>query len=114
MSSDKPTSSGNYGAVMKGSLKLKGGASVKKKKKKREEEQAMMHIEQPEVPQAYDEDHGIPKTLAERKFEVAKAQREAEALGRELKLTHREKMERFNEHLSKLSEHFDIPKVGPG
>lgn len=32
----------------------------------------------------------------------------------ELKITHREKLEKFNKNLSQLPEHFDIPKVGPG
>jgi len=31
-----------------------------------------------------------------------------------MKLTHKERVEKFNTDLSKLSEHYDIPKVGPG
>ena len=29
-------------------------------------------------------------------------------------LTHKEKVRMFNEKLARLSEHHDIPKVGPG
>ena len=28
--------------------------------------------------------------------------------------SHKEKVQAFNTHLSKLSEHYDIPRVGPG
>ena len=31
-----------------------------------------------------------------------------------LKLTHKERIDKYNESLSKLSDHYDIPRVGPG
>ncbi len=31
-----------------------------------------------------------------------------------LKLTHKDRVEKFNNDLNKLSEHYDIPKIGPG
>eukprot|EP00922_Rhytidocystis_sp_ex-Travisia-forbesii_P010884 GHVS01015931.1.p1 GENE.GHVS01015931.1~~GHVS01015931.1.p1 ORF type:complete len:160 (-),score=34.82 GHVS01015931.1:249-728(-) len=53
-------------------------------------------------------------TPAERSFRLAQQKREGKRVDERLKLTHRQKMERLNAHLASLSEHFDIPKVGPG
>eukprot|EP00922_Rhytidocystis_sp_ex-Travisia-forbesii_P059403 GHVS01088090.1.p1 GENE.GHVS01088090.1~~GHVS01088090.1.p1 ORF type:complete len:148 (+),score=46.35 GHVS01088090.1:185-628(+) len=53
-------------------------------------------------------------TPAERSFRLAQQKREWKRVDGRLKLTHRERMERLNAHLASLSEHFDIPKVGPG
>eukprot|EP01054_Gregarina_sp_Poly1_P000870 Gregarina_sp_Poly_1__869@NODE_1207_length_4783_cov_48_825700_g827_i0_p5_GENE_NODE_1207_length_4783_cov_48_825700_g827_i0NODE_1207_length_4783_cov_48_825700_g827_i0_p5_ORF_typecomplete_len150_score31_19DUF1754/PF08555_10/7_8e06RhoGAPFF1/PF16512_5/0_14Holin_BhlA/PF10960_8/7_2e03Holin_BhlA/PF10960_8/0_069SpoIIIAH/PF12685_7/0_23TMEM247/PF15444_6/0_48_NODE_1207_length_4783_cov_48_825700_g827_i09051354 len=53
-------------------------------------------------------------TSAEKTFHLARLKRQRERVERRTALTHRERMARLNEHLSKLSEHFDIPKVGPG
>eukprot|EP00922_Rhytidocystis_sp_ex-Travisia-forbesii_P038007 GHVS01056589.1.p1 GENE.GHVS01056589.1~~GHVS01056589.1.p1 ORF type:complete len:147 (+),score=58.35 GHVS01056589.1:285-725(+) len=53
-------------------------------------------------------------TPAERSFRLAQQKRESKRVDSRLKLTHRERMERLNAHLASLSEHFDIPKVGPG
>lgn len=53
-------------------------------------------------------------TAAERAFFLARKAREAERIKNQLKLTHRQRMEKFNQHLASLSEHFDQPRVGPG
>eukprot|EP00922_Rhytidocystis_sp_ex-Travisia-forbesii_P038000 GHVS01056580.1.p1 GENE.GHVS01056580.1~~GHVS01056580.1.p1 ORF type:complete len:149 (-),score=46.37 GHVS01056580.1:255-701(-) len=53
-------------------------------------------------------------TPAERSFRLAQQKREHKRVDERLKLTHRQRMERLNAHLASLSEHFDIPKVGPG
>jgi protein FAM32A len=42
------------------------------------------------------------------------AKREAERLAKVAAKSHRERVQEYNEKLSKLSEHHDIPKVGPG
>ena len=44
----------------------------------------------------------------------AQAMREKEAIERLASKTHKEKVQEFNEKLASLSEHHDIPKVGPG
>ncbi|KAB5563192.1 hypothetical protein GE09DRAFT_1111339 [Coniochaeta sp. 2T2.1] len=59
------------------------------------------------------------KTEAERRFEEAKKRKLLEmsksAAGRpELLKTHKERVEELNTYLSKLSEHHDMPKIGPG
>ncbi|CAD7949851.1 unnamed protein product [Amoebophrya sp. A25] len=53
-------------------------------------------------------------TESQKSFLIAHEKRQAEAVEKSVKLTHREKMERFNRHCAALSEHFDIPRVGPG
>eukprot|EP00921_Rhytidocystis_pertsovi_P026623 GHVQ01042944.1.p1 GENE.GHVQ01042944.1~~GHVQ01042944.1.p1 ORF type:complete len:176 (+),score=64.11 GHVQ01042944.1:374-901(+) len=53
-------------------------------------------------------------TPAERAFKLAQQKREKQRVDKKLKLTHRQRMEKLNEHLASLSEHFDTPKVGPG
>ncbi|KAL8453196.1 hypothetical protein Emed_001066 [Eimeria media] len=53
-------------------------------------------------------------TQAERAFFLARKAREAERIKKQLKLTHRQRMEKFNQHLASLSEHFDQPRIGPG
>ncbi|KAI0422259.1 hypothetical protein F5X98DRAFT_327490 [Xylaria grammica] len=59
------------------------------------------------------------KTEAERRHEEAmkkKMQRMLEdpALASEVRKTHKERVESLNTYLSKLSEHHDMPKIGPG
>ncbi|KAL8454874.1 hypothetical protein Emag_001240 [Eimeria magna] len=53
-------------------------------------------------------------TQAERAFFLARKAREAERIKKQLQLTHRQRMEKFNQHLASLSEHFDQPRIGPG
>ncbi|CAD7933172.1 unnamed protein product [Amoebophrya sp. A120] len=53
-------------------------------------------------------------TESQKSFLIAQEKRMAEQTEKAVKLTHREKMDRFNRHLGALSEHFDIPRVGPG
>jgi len=53
-------------------------------------------------------------TPAEKAFRLAYTSREKERIAKRLQLTHRQRMEKLNAHLATLSEHFDIPKVGPG
>eukprot|EP01016_Furgasonia_blochmanni_P049997 TRINITY_DN7662_c0_g1_i1.p2 TRINITY_DN7662_c0_g1~~TRINITY_DN7662_c0_g1_i1.p2 ORF type:complete len:148 (-),score=5.77 TRINITY_DN7662_c0_g1_i1:141-584(-) len=54
------------------------------------------------------------KTSAELAFKLAQEKRIMERIEDKLKSTPREKLEAFNRRLSKLPEHFDIPRVGPG
>ncbi|KAH7318406.1 hypothetical protein B0I35DRAFT_478916 [Stachybotrys elegans] len=67
-----------------------------------------------------DDDAPAPqKTESERQFEERKRKRllkmaESSAARPELLMTHKERVEKFNTYLSKLSEHHDMPKIGPG
>ena len=54
------------------------------------------------------------KTAAELAFEASQKQKLAEVLPELARKSHKEKVSEFNEYLGKLSEHHDIPKVGPG
>ncbi|OCL15128.1 DUF1754-domain-containing protein [Glonium stellatum] len=54
------------------------------------------------------------KTEAERRHEERKRKRLDERLKREGIKTHKERVEELNRYLSNLSEHHDMPRIGPG
>lgn len=54
------------------------------------------------------------KTTSELAFERAHIARLAKNPPPSLTKSHKEKVEDFNRYLSKLSDHYDVPKVGPG
>ncbi|GBG28874.1 Protein FAM32A [Hondaea fermentalgiana] len=60
---------------------------------------------------ADDNDSLAGLTPAQRRFELKQREREAERIKEMTRMTHRERVDAFNEKLSKLSEHHDIPKV---
>ncbi|KAJ5561636.1 hypothetical protein N7535_003903 [Penicillium sp. DV-2018c] len=60
------------------------------------------------------ESHMPAKTEAERKAEEIRRKRMHERLQREGIKTHKERVEELNKYLSRLSEHHDMPKIGPG
>lgn len=126
--------------VIVSELKLKGFKGKKKKKRKLTDNVTSVKKARIQEPQNNQQDGGIPEfhddgsvvpldeslllneeeeeddyyTAAEKSFRLAKQKRESQRIDSKLKLTHRQKMEMFNKHLASLSEHFDIPKVGPG
>ena len=121
-----------------GGLKLKGAGVDKKRKKKRpkstetgESSNTASDIEKrisnPEdvkslerslspatAEQSIKESGGRKKTEAEKKHEEYRRKRLEEKLKREGVKTHKEKVEELNKYLSGLSEHHDMPKIGPG
>jgi protein FAM32A len=54
------------------------------------------------------------KTPSQLAFEAAQQKKQREKLSLLASKSHKEKVAEFNEYLGKLSEHHDIPKVGPG
>lgn len=54
------------------------------------------------------------RTEAERRHDERAAKEAARLVARQAAKTHREKVADFNAHLATLSEHHDIPRVGPG
>mmetsp|Transcript_35294 Transcript_35294/g.82401 ORF Transcript_35294/g.82401 Transcript_35294/m.82401 type:complete len:126 (-) Transcript_35294:154-531(-) len=117
-------SSGDYGGVVRRGLKLKGsgplkeiGAKTKKRKSSTDEE-----VEQLKALAAQREEEEkqlakaatLPKTDAEKGKQRMKERRINDSISEAIQFTHRQRMEHFNNHLGSLSEHFDIPKVGPG
>jgi len=116
-----------------GKLKLKGGeplkasGAVKKKKKKAPSSELVRHGSDAADPEA----EGAPKkttegyvlkedpaadrrTEAEKRREEKVRKMEEERLKKLAAKGYRERVKEFNEHLASLSEHHDIPKVGPG
>ena len=53
-------------------------------------------------------------TPAEKSFHLAQKRRQWERIQKSASKSHKEKVETFNRYLNSLSEHFDIPRVGPG
>ncbi|KAI0082083.1 DUF1754-domain-containing protein [Panus rudis PR-1116 ss-1] len=123
-----------------GSLKLKGGVVeggvVKKKKKSkskgkekdvdlekerlRELEEVMREEEAKSVSPS-SSNRASPavvsserKTAAEKRFEEAQKKRLAAKVARLANKSHKDRVAEFNAKLEALSEHHDIPKVGPG
>jgi len=54
------------------------------------------------------------KTASERAYEEMRRKRLHERLQKEGVRTHKEKVEELNKYLSNLSEHHDMPRIGPG
>ncbi|KIJ66280.1 hypothetical protein HYDPIDRAFT_109273 [Hydnomerulius pinastri MD-312] len=126
-----------------GSIKLKGGVAeggiVKKKKKsklkskvdngkererERERVKELMFSEDvdPTPGSASGSNRGSPslsgsndrKTDAERRFEEVQRRRLADRVAKMAHRTHKDRVNELNAKLESLSEHHDIPKVGPG
>jgi len=123
-----------------GSLKLKGGVAeggiVKKKKKKSKvktelsSKEQVLNVEEL-VLKSDDKEKGASgsdrnspalsagsssthKTNAEKHFEEVQKRRLLQRVAKLANKTHKDRVNEFNAHLESLSEHHDIPKVGPG
>ncbi|EFO27175.1 hypothetical protein LOAG_01300 [Loa loa] len=96
-----------YKEVIRGGLKLKKGKS-KFKKKKRES----VDLKTIDITIHKDADATITyKTPAEIAFEKRQLQNQFERLAKKAAVSHREKVEKFNQQMSELTEFNDIPKV---
>eukprot|EP01100_Stratorugosa_tubuloviscum_P002431 TRINITY_DN1564_c3_g1_i1.p1 TRINITY_DN1564_c3_g1~~TRINITY_DN1564_c3_g1_i1.p1 ORF type:complete len:119 (+),score=56.43 TRINITY_DN1564_c3_g1_i1:49-405(+) len=108
-----------YKSVMNGKLKLKGlkikkGTCVKIKKTEKIK-QNMITLATTE--NATNEEILIKddnRTEAQKRFDEVQAQRKTERIAKAATKTHRQRIEELNKFLDTLSNHFDIPKVGPG
>lgn len=60
----------------------------------------------------YDQDERL--TPAERRYLDRWQKIELQRLAKTAKKSHRDRIQEFNQYLADLSEHYDIPKVGPG
>ena len=115
--------------VVGGKLKLKGAAiekpdkKKKKKKKKKTKGKKRDYVELNETDE--EEDDGLEtkmkeerkldtRTEAEKAHEERSRQQRRKRIVEQAELSHKDKVKLFNEKLAKLSEHHDIPKVGPG
>eukprot|EP00455_Lapot_gusevi_P039098 TRINITY_DN4381_c0_g1_i1.p1 TRINITY_DN4381_c0_g1~~TRINITY_DN4381_c0_g1_i1.p1 ORF type:complete len:112 (+),score=31.76 TRINITY_DN4381_c0_g1_i1:67-402(+) len=109
----------DYSNVVRGKLKLKktaANAIDREGKKKKKKQAAILEEEKEKELQSltHSEENVDRRTKAERRFEEAVAKREAELIEKKITKTHRQKIEEFNQYLANMSEHYDIPKVGPG
>lgn len=109
-----------YDVVVPGKLKLKRkpGLAIKsidknKQLKKRKKKRVILPVvdEEPEQEVIIPEDS---RTEMERKVEAAKKAREAVIIRELASKSYRQRIEELNTHLNGLTEHFDVPKVGPG
>ncbi|KMZ96781.1 hypothetical protein PVNG_06606 [Plasmodium vivax North Korean] len=119
------------GSHSKGS-KYAGGRDGKKKKKKKiwedktdrsnyDEENATMEsgkdkdgTGKPSDETKLKEVLQLNLTEAEKAYQLVLKKREKQRIESILKESYRERLQKFNDNLASLSEHFDIPKVGPG
>ncbi|KAK7215257.1 hypothetical protein V2G26_003260 [Clonostachys chloroleuca] len=119
-------------AVGGGALRIKGAKVTKKKRKNKNKTDLEKNLsagegkvtksarEGPAPAEDVEEDEApnVTKTEAELRYDEFKKKRLlklAESNTRpELLKTHKERVEDLNTYLSKLSEHHDMPKIGPG
>ncbi|GAA5869813.1 hypothetical protein JCM1840_007643 [Sporobolomyces johnsonii] len=119
-----------------GSLKLKGagGAVDPTKKKKKKKSSTSQKLREGEVAERSGDNSGSGrdersqspvvgsssstavsgKTEAQRRFEEVQRKRLLEKAAKAAAKSHKDRVAEFNEKLENLSEHYDIPKVGPG
>eukprot|EP00898_Chlorokybus_atmophyticus_P001504 jgi/Chlat1/2354/Chrsp17S02807 len=116
-----------YENIVKGKLKLKAkalseqGEPGKARKKKRREPLQSPTGDNPASASGHNQLAGeVPepikdsRTAAEKRYDEQMARIEAQRVTKLAAKTHRQKVDEFNKYLSNLSEHYDIPKVGPG
>ncbi|KAF4992003.1 hypothetical protein FGRMN_7457 [Fusarium graminum] len=120
-----------------GALKLKG-AKINKKKKKRDKTDLEKNLDvsskdeekrKKRKDKEVDDDESrkeddeekpeVQKTEAQKRHEEIKKKRllqlaESSGSRPELLKTHKERVEELNTYLSRLSEHHDMPRIGPG
>ncbi|KAK6078339.1 hypothetical protein SCUP234_12726 [Seiridium cupressi] len=111
-----------------GALKLKGGKVSKPKKKKKDKERSSdleralstgdapsgNELEKPTSKKPTKDDDGRPEgEPVEEEDEPIEYKTEAQKRHEEYKRK-KERVEELNTYLSKLSEHHDMPKIGPG
>ncbi|XP_002741220.1 protein FAM32A-like [Saccoglossus kowalevskii] len=105
-----------------GSLKLKGvqESGIKKKKKKKNKNKKILdNITIPDsLEDRPDKTERVPekspidrRTPAQKAFAKVQEKRQAEKILNKASMTHKDRVAGFNQHLDKLTEHYDIPKV---
>ncbi|KAJ0986777.1 hypothetical protein J5N97_005133 [Dioscorea zingiberensis] len=135
--SDKSRQMSAYENAVGGKLRLKGKAlnvkegAVKKNKKKKHKHYFDQEIQSggdglqsggilsdPSENKLEDEEHqhmyDDHLTPAERRYMEHWQKLELRRLAKMANKSHRDRIQEFNRYLANLSEHYDIPKVGPG
>ncbi|XP_052867796.1 protein FAM32A [Anopheles cruzii] len=113
--------SDEYQHVNKSKLKLRVESDIKKKhskkSKKKSKDKINMQVVQEarkseEVPrQTSNQPYARVLTKAEESFKKMQEKKEHKRIVEKAQMTHKQRVEQFNQHLDSLTEHFDIPKV---
>ncbi|XP_045764825.1 protein FAM32A [Maniola jurtina] len=101
-----------YACVNRAQLKIKDNSGIKKKKKKKASKETEKAIEN-EVKQQIKQQQASTetKTKAELAFLKMQEKMKKQRIQQKAEMTHKQRVEKFNQHLDSLTEHFDIPKV---
>lgn len=103
-----------YSSVSRGRLKLKTDSEISKKKKKKkskDKEKEMIEKTSTETIQIVSTSESSRYTKAELAFKKQQEKIQQQRIMEKAKKTHKQQVEKFNEKLDSLTEHFDIPKV---
>ncbi|XP_019552154.3 protein FAM32A [Aedes albopictus] len=118
--------SDEYEHVSRGKLKLKSDSEIKKKKKKKSKDKEKLRekVEKALVEESHGSgssggeqgrSQGAPPgrvlTKAEESFKKMQEKMQKKRIMDKASMTHKQRVEQFNQHLDSLTEHFDIPKV---
>jgi len=104
--------SDEYAKVSRGKLKLKTDGEIsKKKKKKKDKEKELEKIAQIDSSQIEIRQETRKLTKAEESFKKMQDKMQKKRILEKASTTHKQQVEKFNEKLDNLTEHFDIPKV---
>ncbi|XP_041976800.1 protein FAM32A [Aricia agestis] len=99
-----------YACVNKAQLKLKDNSGIKKKKKKKANKDTEKAIEN-DLKQQLKQANADKRTKAEIAFQKMQEKMQKQRIQQKAEMTHKQRVEKFNQHLDSLTEHFDIPKV---
>lgn len=97
-----------YSCVNASKLNLRDNSGVKKKKKRKKESKEKEAVIEKEIKQQVNEDK---RTKAEIAFQKMNEKMKKQRILQKAEMTHKQRVEKFNQHLDSLTEHFDIPKV---
>ncbi|CAH2107099.1 unnamed protein product [Euphydryas editha] len=99
-----------YASVNRTQLRIKDTSGIKKKKKKKSNKETEKAIEN-EIKQQIKQQAKSDKTKAELAFQKMQEKMQKQRILQKAEMTHKQRVEKFNQHLDSLTEHFDIPKV---
>ncbi|CAH0728909.1 unnamed protein product, partial [Brenthis ino] len=105
------TEEDEYSCVNKTQLKIKDNSGIKKKKKKKANKETEKIIENEVKQQLKQQSNPNSKTKAELAFQKMQEKMQKQRILQKAEMTHKQRVEKFNQHLDSLTEHFDIPKV---
>ncbi|XP_072940637.1 protein FAM32A-like [Epargyreus clarus] len=100
-----------YACVNRAQLKIKDNSGIKKKKKKKASKEKEKVLEQEVKQQMKQQTVQNTRTKAELAFQKMQEKMQKQRIQQKAEMTHKQRVEKFNQHLDSLTEHFDIPKV---